>query len=77
MLVLEGPSGLANTQFSMSLAPRSAEVTCSNCDYPDLREFKVGRCDLVLLGKAKNMRAFTSNKTMQAGPARASLSPNL
>ena len=52
-LVLEGPSGLGKTQFSMSLSPRSLEVTCSNCEEPDLREFKSGTHDLVLLDESK------------------------
>ena len=53
ILVLEGPSGLGKTQFSVSLSPRSLEVMRSNCDEPDLREFKSGKHDLVLLDEAK------------------------
>ena len=52
-LVLDGPSGLGKTQFSMSLSPRSLEVTCSNCEEPDLREFKSGTTELVVLDEAK------------------------
>ena len=51
VLVLEGPSGLGTTQFSMSLSPRSLEATCSNCEEPDLREFKLGTHELVCLTK--------------------------
>ena len=52
-LVLEGPSGLGTIQFSMSLSPRSLEVVCSNCEEPDLREFKSWTHECVLLDAAK------------------------
>ena len=38
-LVLEGPSGLGETQFSMRLSPRSMEATCSISDAPDWRDY--------------------------------------
>ena len=61
-MVLEGPSGLDKIQFSMSPSPRSLEVTCSKCEEPDLREFKSGTHELVLLDEAKCILVFKFNK---------------
>ena len=58
LLVLEGPSGLGSFQFGLSLSPRSMEVTCSNCEEPDLREFKSGTHELVLFDEAKCIFGF-------------------
>ena len=60
--MLEGPSGLGNNQFSVSLSPRSLEVTCSNCEEPDLREVKSGTHDVVLLDEAKCILVFDLHK---------------
>jgi len=72
-LVLEGPSGLGKTQFSLSLSPGSMEVTCSNCDEPDLREFKPMQHDLILLDEATTTLVLKCKKLMQAGAAWVSL----
>jgi len=72
-LVLEGPSGLGKTQYSMSLSPCSMEVTCSNCDEPDLRDFKPMTHNLVLLDEAKTSLVLNCKKMMQAGAAWVSL----
>ena len=67
-LVLEGPSGLGKTQFSVSLSPRSLEVTCSNCEEPDLREFKSGTHDLVLLDEAKCILVLNCKNSCKPDP---------
>ena len=68
-LVLEGLSGLGQTYFSMSPLPCSLEVTCSNCQEPDLREVKLGTHELVLLDEATCILALQCNEHMQTGPA--------
>ena len=62
-LVLEGPSGLGQTHISMSLSPRNLEATHSNCEEPDLREFKSGTHEFVLLDEAKCTLALKIKRT--------------
>ena len=57
----------------MSLSPCSVEVTCSNCDEPDLRDFKLMTRNLVLLDEAKTKLVLKCKKMMQAGAAWVSL----
>ena len=72
-LVLEGSSGLGKSQFSLSLSLGSMQVICSNCDEPDLRDFKPMEHDLILLDEATTTLVLKCKKLMQAGPAWVSL----
>ena len=59
---------MGKTQFSMSLSPRSLEVTCSNCEEPDLREFKSGTHELVLLDEAKCILVLKCKNSCKPDP---------
>ena len=54
------PERFGEDSVQLSISPHSLEVTCSNCEEPDLREFKSGTHDLVLLDEATDLLGSVS-----------------
>jgi hypothetical protein len=69
-LVLEGRSGVGKTQFALSLVPPNAalELNCATTVEPDLRRYRQGQHELILLDEARPQLALACKKLLQGNP---------
>ena len=68
-LVLDGPSRMGKTAFTVSLVPagRALEVNCANVEYPPLRGFRTSAHSLVLFDEG-SMSMVLGNRRLNQSP---------